>query len=477
MLFNSLSYAIFLPLVFIIYWLLPHKYRWILLFIASYYFYMSWNAKYVFLIFFTTFISYLAAILIEKYQHKKKLILSLSIIICIGILVFFKYLNFFFEIINEILNLINIQNNKIVLNILLPVGISFYTFQTLSYVIDVYRGNIKAEKHFGYYATFVSFFPQLVAGPIERPENLLPQLKKEKQFDYNNAILGLKIMAYGFFKKIVVADNLAFYVDKVYNNLPYYQGFSLLLAAIFFSIEIYCDFSGYSDIAKGSAYLLNIELMDNFKAPYFSTNIKEFWSKWHISLSSWFKDYIYIPLGGNRCSKIKHHSNLFITFLISGLWHGANITFVIWGGLNGLLQIFEDIFNIKKIKNVYSPLWFIKVIITFTIMTLTWIFFRAQNINEAIYVFNNMFIGIDNFKNYIVSGLYSFDVTPLNLIIHLIIYLVPLTIIDCLSVKYNVIELINKKPTIVRYSLYFGLVILVLLLHYVGEVNFIYFQF
>ena len=477
MLFNSLSYAIFLPLVFIIYWLLPHKYRWILLFIASYYFYMSWNAKYVFLIFFTTFISYLAAILIEKYQHKKKLILSLSIIICIGILVFFKYLNFFFEIINEILNLINIQNNKIVLNILLPVGISFYTFQTLSYVIDVYRGNIKAEKHFGYYATFVSFFPQLVAGPIERPENLLPQLKKEKQFDYNNAILGLKIMAYGFFKKIVVADNLAFYVDKVYNNLPYYQGFSLLLAAIFFSIEIYCDFSGYSDIAKGSAYLLNIELMDNFKAPYFSTNIKEFWSKWHISLSSWFKDYIYIPLGGNRCSKIKHYSNLFITFLISGLWHGANITFVIWGGLNGLLQIFEDIFNIKKIKNVYSPLWFIKVIITFTIMTLTWIFFRAQNINEAIYVFNNMFIGIDNFKNYIVSGVYSFDVTPLNLIIHLIIYLVPLTIIDCLSVKYNVIELINKKPTIVRYSLYFGLVILVLLLHYVGEVNFIYFQF
>ncbi len=477
MLFNSLSYAIFLPLVFIIYWLLPHKYRWILLFIASYYFYMSWNAKYVFLIFFTTFISYLAAILIEKYQHKKKLILSLSIIICIGILVFFKYLNFFFEIINEILNLINIQNNKIVLNILLPVGISFYTFQTLSYVIDVYRGNIKAEKHFGYYATFVSFFPQLVAGPIERPENLLPQLKKEKQFDYNNAILGLKIMAYGFFKKIVVADNLAFYVDKVYNNLPYYQGFSLLLAAIFFSIEIYCDFSGYSDIAKGSAYLLNIELMDNFKAPYFSTNIKEFWSKWHISLSSWFKDYIYIPLGGNRCSKIKHYSNLFITFLISGLWHGANITFVIWGGLNGLLQIFEDIFNIKKIKNVYSPLWFIKVIITFTIMTLTWIFFRAQNINEAIYVFNNMFIGIDNFKNYIVSGLYSFDVTPLNLIIHLIIYLVPLTIIDCLSVKYNVIELINKKPTIVRYSLYFSLVIVVLLLHYVGEVNFIYFQF
>ena len=477
MLFNSLSYAIFLPIIFILYWLLPHKYRWILLLIASYYFYMSWNAKYVFLIFFTTLISYISSLLIEKYQDKKKLILFISIFICIGILIFFKYLNFFFEIINEILNIFNIHTNKIVLNILLPVGISFYTFQTLSYVIDVYRGNIKAEKHFGYYALFVSFFPQLVAGPIERPENLLPQLKKERTFDYDKAIYGLKLMAYGFFKKIVVADNLASYIDKVYNDLNYYQGFSLVLVSIFFTIQIYCDFSGYSDIAKGSASLLNIELMDNFKSPYFSTNVKQFWSKWHISLSSWFKDYIYIPLGGNRCSKIKHYFNLLVTFLISGLWHGANITYVIWGGINGLLQIFEDLFHIKKENNIYSLKWFIKVIITFIIMTLTWIFFRAQNINEALYVFNNMFIGITNFKNYIVSGLYSFDVTPLYLIIHLLIYLLPLTIIDCLNVKYDVIKLINNQNIFIRYSLYFILIIIILLLHYVGEVNFIYFQF
>ena len=477
MLFNSLSYAIFLPIIFILYWLLPHKYRWILLLIASYYFYMSWNAKYVFLIFFTTLISYLASILIEKYQDKKKLILFISIFICIGILIFFKYLNFFFEIINELLNIFNIHTNKMVLNILLPVGISFYTFQTLSYVIDVYRGNVRAEKHFGYYALFVSFFPQLVAGPIERPENLLPQLKKERTFDYDKAIYGLKLMAYGFFKKIVVADNLASYIDKVYGNLSSYQGFSLVLVSIFFTIQIYCDFSGYSDIAKGSASLLNIELMDNFKSPYFSTNVKEFWSKWHISLSSWFKDYIYIPLGGNRCSKIRHYFNLLVTFLISGLWHGANITYVIWGGINGLLQIFEDLFHIKKENNIYSLKWFIKVIITFIIMTFTWIFFRAQNINEAIYVFNNMFIGITNFKNYIVSGLYSFDVTPLYLIIHLLIYLLPLTIIDCLNVKYDVIKLINNKNIFIRYSLYFILIIVILLLHYVGEVNFIYFQF
>ncbi len=477
MLFNSLSYAIFLPIIFILHWLLPHKYRWILLLIASYYFYMSWNAKYVFLIFFTTLISYVSSLLIEKYQDKKKLILFISIFICIGILIFFKYLNFFFEIINELLNIFNIHTNKIVLNILLPVGISFYTFQTLSYVIDVYRGNIKAEKHFGYYALFVSFFPQLVAGPIERPENLLPQLKKERTFDYDKAIYGLKLMAYGFFKKIVVADNLASYIDKVYNNLNSYQGFSLVLVSIFFTIQIYCDFSGYSDIAKGSASLLNIELMDNFKSPYFSTTVKEFWSKWHISLSSWFKDYIYIPLGGNRCSKIRHYFNLLVTFLISGLWHGANITYVIWGGINGLLQIFEDLFHIKKENNIYSLKWFIKVIITFIIMTLTWIFFRAQNINEALYVFNNMFIGITNFKNYIVSGLYSFDVTPLYLIIHLLIYLLPLTIIDCLNVKYDIIKLINNKNIFIRYSIYFILIIVILLLHYVGEVNFIYFQF
>ena len=477
MLFNSLSYAIFLPIVFIFYWLLPHKYRWILLLIASYYFYMSWNAKYVFLIFFTSFISYLASLLIEKYQRHKKLILFLSIFICIGILIFFKYLNFFFEIINNLLNIFNIHTNKIVLNILLPVGISFYTFQTLSYIIDVYRGNIKAEKHFGYYALFVSFFPQLVAGPIERPENLLPQLKQERTFDYDKAIYGLKLMAYGFFKKIVVADNLAYYIDKVYNNLNAYQGFSLVLVSIFFTIQIYCDFSGYSDIAKGSASLLNIELMENFKAPYFSTTIKDFWSKWHISLSSWFKDYIYIPLGGNRCSKIKHYFNLLVTFLISGLWHGANITYVIWGGINGLLQIFEDLFHIKKEKKIYSLKWFIKVIITFIIIAFTWIFFRAQNINEVIYVFNNMFIGISNFKDYIISGLYSFDETPLYLIIHLLIYLLPLTIIDCLNVKYDVIKLIKNKNIFIRYSLYFILIIVILLLHYVGEVNFIYFQF
>ena len=474
MLFNSLSYAIFLPLVFITYWLLPNKYRWVLLLIASYYFYMSWNAKYVFLIFITTFTSYLCAILIEKNREHKKLILIITLLVCLGILFVFKYFNFFFESINYLLGN---KLHSISLNLLLPVGISFYTFQTLSYCIDVYRGNIKAEKHFGYYATFVSFFPQLVAGPIERPDNLLPQLRKEKEFDYNKAVYGLKLMAVGFFKKIVVADNLAYYVDMVYNDLSYYQGFALVLAAFFFTIQIYCDFSGYSDIAKGSAKLLNIDLMDNFKTPYFSTTIKEFWSRWHISLSSWFKDYVYIPLGGNRCSRLRHYFNLLATFLVSGLWHGANITFVIWGGIHGLLQILEDIFHIKKNTKTYLFSWFIRVILVFMLMSITWVFFRASNLHDALYIFRHMFDGITNLRSYIVSGLYSFGVKAPYLLTMLAIYLIPLFIIDYINVKYDALTILNNKPIAIRYLAYFVLLLMILLLHYVGEVNFIYFQF
>lgn len=474
MLFNSLSYAIFLPLVFIIYWLLPNKYRWVLLLIASYYFYMSWNAKYVFLIFITTFTSYLCAILIERNREHKKLILTITLLVCLGILFVFKYFNFFFESINYLLGN---KLHSISLNLLLPVGISFYTFQTLSYCIDVYRGNIKAEKHFGYYATFVSFFPQLVAGPIERPDNLLPQLRKEKEFDYNKAVYGLKLMAVGFFKKIVVADNLAYYVDMVYNDLSYYQGFALVLAAFFFTIQIYCDFSGYSDIAKGSAKLLNIDLMDNFKTPYFSTTIKEFWSRWHISLSSWFKDYVYIPLGGNRCSKLRHYFNLLATFLVSGLWHGANITFVIWGGIHGLLQILEDIFHIKKNTKTYSFSWFIRVILVFMLMSITWVFFRASNLHDALYIFRHMFDGITNLRSYIVSGLYSFGVKAPYLLTMLAIYLITLFIIDYINVKHDALTILNNKPMAIRYLAYFVLLLMILLLHYVGEVNFIYFQF
>lgn len=276
--FNSLAFAIFLPIVFALYWMLPHKCRWILLLISSYYFYMSWNPKYVVLILFTTIASYVAALLIEKYENRKtrKLILVTTLISCLGILFVFKYLNFAMNSIANLLGAFSIKISTPVLKLMLPVGISFYTFQTLSYVIDVYRGEIKAEKHFGMYATFISFFPQLVAGPIEKASNLLPQLKEEKHFDYDLAVYGLRQMLWGFFKKVVVADTLAKYVDKVYLDVHAYKGMDLLLVILFFTVQIYCDFSGYSDIAIGTSRLMGIRLMTNFKSPYFSTSIKNF---------------------------------------------------------------------------------------------------------------------------------------------------------------------------------------------------------
>lgn len=344
MLFNSFAFAIFLPIVFCLYWALPHKYRWSLLLVASYYFYMSWNPKYVFLIFFTTAVSFFAAILLEKAtdKKKKKFILYISAILCLGVLVYFKYFNFVSQSIVDILRAVSINLNPITVDVLLPVGISFYTFQTLSYVIDVYKGEIKAEKHFGYYATFISFFPQLVAGPIERTKSLLPQIKKLHEFNYDQATYGLKLMTWGFFKKLVIADVLSKFVQIVYESPHDFKGFSLVLASFFFTIQIYCDFSGYSDIAIGTAKLLGINLMTNFKNPYMSASIKEFWSRWHISLSTWFRDYVYIPLGGNRVDRFRHSANLLITFLISGLWHGANWTFVAWGGYSWLSSNFRN---------------------------------------------------------------------------------------------------------------------------------------
>lgn len=334
MLFNSLSFAVFLPVVFVLYWLLPHKYRWILLLMASYYFYMSWNVKYVVLILFTTLVSYGAGILLEKGwgKKRKKAVVATAVTLSLSVLFFFKYFNFISESTVYFFSLFAIQLNHFTLDLLLPVGISFYTFQTLGYVIDVYKGDVKAERHLGYYATFISFFPQLVAGPIERTKNLMPQIKAVHKFDYEQATYGLKLMAWGFFKKIVIADTLSQYVSKVYGTPHDYQGFALVLATIFFALQIYCDFSGYSDIAIGTAKLMGIDLMTNFRSPYFSQNVKEFWGRWHVSLSTWFRDYVYIPLGGNRVSKFRHALNLMITFLVSGLWHGANWTFVAWGG-------------------------------------------------------------------------------------------------------------------------------------------------
>lgn len=326
-----MAFMLFFPLVFSIYWLMPHHTRWFLLLCASYYFYMSWKPAYIVLILFTTFISYAAARLIERepLRKKQRWILITALVLCIGILFFYKYFNFFSITLSTLASRFLIPVHPVTVKLLLPVGISFYTFQTLSYVIDVYRGTVKAERHFGIYAAFISFFPQLVAGPIERTGNLLPQIKARHTFDANRGICGAKMMLWGYFKKMVIADLLAGIVDAVFANLCGYSGFALVLAVFFFSLQIYCDFSGYSDIAIGTARLLDIDLMINFKSPYFSSSIKEFWSRWHISLSTWFRDYVYIPMGGNRCSKLRQSVNLLTTFLVSGLWHGASWTFVL----------------------------------------------------------------------------------------------------------------------------------------------------
>lgn len=480
-LFNSFSFAVFLPIVFAVYWTIPHKYRWLLILVASYYFYMSWNVKYIVLIAFTTSVSFASAILIERTANltKKKAFLSISIISSLGLLFVFKYLNFFFNSLNSICSTFSIPLHPITVKLILPVGISFYTFQTLSYVIDVYRGE-KAERNFGIYAAFISFFPQLVAGPIERSSNLLPQIKSEHTFCYDQATYGLKLMAWGFFKKIVVADNLAVYVDLIYNNVRQYQGFALVLAACMFSIQIYCDFSGYSDIARGTAKLFGIELMENFRSPYFSTTIKEFWSRWHISLSTWFRDYLYIPLGGNRRSKLRSYFNQLVTFLVSGLWHGADWSFVVWGGIHGLGQIAENALGIKKNEQTGSAFWFVRTFAIFIFTTLAWIFFRADTISDALYVLTHLFTGIASPISYLhngFSGSTGIGMGVSTLIAVVLVYLLPLFCFDYYSTKHDVIQKIGKKQKLVRWIIYFILIICILFFRYIGEVTFVYFQF
>lgn len=479
MLFNSFSFALFLPVVFILYWALPHKCRWVLMLMASYYFYMSWNVKYVFLILFTTVVSYWAARLLEKQESKKKKkwILAGTAVVCLGILFFFKYFNFVSESVTAVLSVFTIKMNPIVLNLLLPVGISFYTFQTLSYVIDVYKGDVPSEHHFGYYATFISFFPQLVAGPIERTSNLLPQIRAEHRFDYDQAAYGLKLMAWGYFKKIVIADMLSQYVSKVYDAPQNFQGFALVLATVFFAIQIYCDFSGYSDIAIGTAKLLGINLMTNFKSPYFSGSVKEFWSRWHISLSTWFRDYVYIPLGGNRVGKIRHSLNLMSTFLVSGLWHGANWTFVVWGGIHGAAQVVENAFMPKKEEKSTGVARWIRIFIVFVFVTFAWIFFVSNSIMDAGYVIGHLFSGISSPVTYLHDGFADIGMIKSDFLF-LVLSIIVLVAFDYISTKKDVIELLSSKKVAIRWIIYIVFTLWMILNFPVSNsTEFVYFQF
>ena len=458
MLFNSISFAIFLPIVFGVYWSISHKYRWIILLLSSYYFYMSWNAKYIVLIIFTTCVSYFSALLLKKFESKKKILLAVTLMAALGTLFFFKYFNFMAESITKVSNLFAIPLHPFTLKLMLPVGISFYTFQTLSYVIDVYRGKVQPEHHFGKYAVFISFFPQLVAGPIERTENLLPQICKEHEFNYNQAVYGAKLMAWGYFKKIVIADNLAVFVDLIYNNVYAYKGFSLIAAI-------------------GTAKLFGIDLMNNFRSPYFSASIKEFWSRWHISLSTWFRDYVYITLGGNRKGRKKKYRNQILTFLVSGLWHGANWTFVLWGGVHGILQVTEDVLQVKISKR-QEKVWkhFCSMGLVFTLVCLCWIFFRTETVGQSFYVLRHMLDGIIDIQEYILTGYRDLQLSRVK-VFRIGIPFVILLIYDYVSLKEDPILFMGRFPGWVRWMIYYLLIFLIILIGNFGNTQFVYFQF
>lgn len=488
MLFNSLQFLTFFPIVVVIFFLLPQKKRWILLLIASYYFYMCWKVEYVVLIIISTLIDYYVAKRMCKIQiqSKKKKWLYASIISNLGILFGFKYFDFLNENIQILFNNFNIFYNLPAFELLLPVGISFYTFQTLSYTIDVYNGKIKAQKHLGIFAVFVSFFPQLVAGPIERSNRLLPQFFKKHNFSYQRVRHGLQQMLWGFFKKVVIADRLAIVVNGVYNDPSNYSGFALILATIFFSFQIYCDFSGYSDIAIGSARVMGFELMENFKRPYFSKSIAEFWKRWHISLSTWFRDYLYIPLGGNKVAKWRWYYNLLITFIISGFWHGANWTFIIWGTLHASFLISSIILSSPKKKILrllkIEGTSFHKILqvgLTFLLATFAWIFFRANNITDAIYIITHLFTDIADYNNFDLMKLKLRGLgVSQNHILITIILIISMELFNLYERSGDVWLKLKSKPIWIRWSVYYLIILSILFLAPYSEVNnFIYFQF
>ncbi len=389
MLFNSIDFAIFLPIVFILYWFATNKnlkFQNLLIVFASYIFYGWWDWKFLSLIIFSTIVDFTVGLKLknEKNEKKRKGLLWISILVNLGFLGFFKYYNFFLESFISTFSFFGAEIKANSLNVILPVGISFYTFQTLSYTIDVFKRKLEPTNDIIAFAAFVSFFPQLVAGPIERATNLLPQFLKKRQFIYNVFSSGVKLIISGLFMKLVVADRCALYVNSVYNNVSYHDGITFIAATVLFAFQIYGDFAGYSLIAIGTSRIFGFDLMINFNRPYFSKSVGEFWKRWHISLSTWFRDYLYIPLGGNRKSKLRWMFNIFITFLISGLWHGANWTFAIWGAVNGVFLIIEALVFRERERKKNS------LLITFILICFSWIFFRANNVSDAFLILTDI---------------------------------------------------------------------------------------
>ncbi len=479
MLFNSIEFAIFFPLVCLLYFLAPVRARLPFLLVASCVFYMAFIPAYILILFITIAIDYVAGIQIDRSQGTtRKNWLIASIISTCAVLFVFKYFDFFTGNFVGLAHLVGWSLPKPAVHIILPIGLSFHTFQSLSYVIEVYRGHQKAEHKFIPYATYVMFFPQLVAGPIERPQNLLHQFYERHDFNHDQVTAGLKRMAWGFFKKIVVADRLALYVNDVYGAPRNFNGLQLTIATFFFAYQIYCDFSGYSDIAIGAAQIMGFKLMENFRTPYYSKSISEFWHRWHISLSTWFRDYLYIPLGGSRAGLPRWVLAVLVTFAVSGLWHGANWTYVVWGVLNGVYLLagiasrgFRDkVFGAVGLNRETVLRRAIMLGTTFVLTSLGWIVFRASTVDDAWYVITHLFQG----WNVHQIGTEQFLLRQMPVAI---LAIISLEAGQLLQGKISVPSLINKLPVMPRWALYAGFILVVVMFGIYRNTQFIYFQF
>lgn len=493
MLFNSLSFFLFFPTVTIIYYLTSFRHRWIVLLIASCIFYMAFIPWYILILGYLILVDYFAAIWLEKIKGKKrKYFLYLSIFSNIGILFFFKYYNFFETNIAQLAQLIHWNYSSHLLQLILPIGLSFHVFQSLSYVIEVYKKKQKAEKNFGIYALYVMFYPQLVAGPIERPQELLPQFYIKHKLEINNITEGLRRILFGLFKKLVIADRLAILVNQVYGDPHYYVGFPLLLATVAFAFQIYCDFSGYTDIAIGAARVMGFTLRENFMYPYLSKSIPDFWRRWHISLYSWFKDYIYIPLGGNRKGKLIQVRNILIVFGVTGLWHGASWNYVIWGIIHGFYMVIAVLFSpfikgfkllkINRFLNILINIF--ATGITFLLVCLAWIFFRASSFSDAWYIATHAMLGLSGLIKLLLRGdLYNFIFLAFNQHKGVGLTLNQIGIAAMAIILMEIIQFIERRktiaalPTFVRWGIYILLTLSILNLGPANEMPFIYFQF
>lgn len=472
MLFNSLDFAIFMPILFLIYWALGKNVRnqTFFLLVASYFFYAWWDWRYLSLILVCSITNYSAGILLMKNGKKeiRKIILTICCLVCLGILGIFKYYDFFVTSFVSVFSFFGVKIQAHTLNLILPVGISFYTFHTLSYTIDVYRSKFAPTKDIISFFLFVNIFPLAMAGPIERATNLLPQIYKKRTFDYNQVTEGMKFILWGLFMKVVVADRVCLYVNKVYDNATHESGCSLLIATFLFSVQIYCDFAGYSNMSIGIGKTLGFNFLKNFDRPYFSTSITDFWRHWHISLSSWLKDYIYIPLGGSRCSKFRNYWNIFITFLVSGIWHGANWTFVVWGVLHGGVQIIEKMFGLQK-SDLTKFVKIFRILITFIIINILWIFFRMPTLSGAWCVICKIF------TDFGFSNLYLASNTIMLCIVFGVVMLFGKEIID--EFFPTRMKLFDNPKVYVRWAAYIIIFVSIMLVGVFDGGQFIYFQF